>query len=184
MIDGLTDDRLVLSVMGPHAGETPEAIFSRKIRDVSVAERTFWLYRSPRARPDLVRAHAARCVIFLAPSMVGGARPTIVAARATSFSPDRSRWSPLPEEISPVTGNLRGEAYAFVFSSLCLNSTSISVDLWQYATEGGPVRFRLGASTLLATRTSTATHPARAKSRFRRVLAIGLLATPPAVWIR
>lgn len=47
---------IVLSVMGPHAGEDEGAIFARKIADIKAVFRTFWLYLSPLARPDHVQA--------------------------------------------------------------------------------------------------------------------------------
>ena len=35
----------LLSVMGPHAGETPEVIFERKINDIKNIGKTFWLIK-------------------------------------------------------------------------------------------------------------------------------------------
>lgn len=182
----VASERVVLSVMGPHAGEGEETIFSRKIEDVSRIGQTFWLCRSPAAAPsktrpffgDRERAYA----LFLAPASPKGARPTTVATRATAFSENKLLWQPLPQGISPVTGHLGGGSYAFVLSQLELCAATI--DLWRYTTRSEPVRFRLGASTLLAEVGDSSAHPARAKSRYRRVLAVAELVQPFAVWVR
>ena len=181
--EALVSDRVVLSVMGAHAGEGVDAIFSRKIADVSTCGETFWVYGSPASRPDRAQAVGCEYVLFLAPVVKNGARPTTEADAASMFSVDKKIWQPLPASLSPVTGKLRRGGYALSLSSLSL-CTDGQVDLWQYAHAEEPVRFRLGASTLPVHRQDTSTNPARAVSRFRRVLAVGKLGDPCAVWVR
>jgi hypothetical protein len=182
--DALGSVRVVLSVMGAHAGEDEGAIFSRKIADVSSTGKTFWVYGAHGARPGLVQNFGAKYVLFLAPSSRNGARPTTTSAHATEFSLNKSAWFPLPEKLSPVTGRMPG--YAFVFSRLLLCSDA-EIDLWSYAGEScdaGTIRFKLGASTVLARRKDTSWDSGRMLSRFRRVVAVGELEGPGAVWLR
>lgn len=176
-----TNDRVLLSVMGPHAGENVEKIFARKREDILVTGKTLWLCRSPAARPDRVKTFTPCPVIFLAPSTKNGARPTVSSDRAMEVSLDRTVWSPIPNDITPVTGNLSDGAYAFVLTSLVMGGGE--VDLWQFAmSDGRAVRFKLGASTLSATKTYTGDSPDRMKTRFRRVLAKGTVES--IVWVR
>ena len=181
------NSRVILSVMGAHAGEDIDTIFKRKQTDISAAGSTLWLCQSPAARPDRSQLFFDDCenpnVFFLAPATPNGARPTTSAARMLEQSADKKLWSPVSSLISPVTGKASASSYALVLSSLRTSETSI--DLWQYVDNGNePIRFRLGASTLLAKHGDSSTHPNRPKSRIRRVLAIGRLERPYAVWVR
>lgn len=186
----MTPDRLVFSVMGPHAHEDVSSIFRRKISDISIAGETLWLCRSPNARPDRTQNFFSTCedcqILFLAPTSKNGARPTSSAQPMIERSPNRIDWSPIEKTISPVTGHADRGAYAFVLTALSVYAEPTMIDLWQYAEEPGltPVRFRLGASTLLARRHATSTHELRPKTRFRQVIASGRLSKPYAVWVR
>ena len=53
--DALSDSRCVISVMGDHAGEGVAAIFRRKIADIQKVALTFWLVKSPKAKPTSVQ---------------------------------------------------------------------------------------------------------------------------------
>lgn len=172
-------DRVILSVMGAHAGEDESAIFARKMGDISSSGQTFWVYGSHSARPDRVQISGSRYVLFLSPASSNGARPTTTSVCASCFSRDKNIWAPLPT-VGPVTGKL--PSYAFVMSELSFCAEVI--DLWEYASVDSAVRFRLGASTVIANRRDTSTDPLRMRSRFRRVVAIGKLVEPFAVWVK
>ena len=45
----------IISVMGDHAGEDTNTIFDRKKADIDRKGTTFWLIRSPKARPPQVQ---------------------------------------------------------------------------------------------------------------------------------
>jgi len=180
----LVADRVFLSVMGPHAGEDSAAIFSRKIADVASVGSTLWVYGSHASRPDRAQASGSTYVLFLEAASKNGARPTTSADAASEFSVDKRRWQALPAGLGPVTGHFqRGAGYAFVLKNLSLCSDA-RIDLWQYAHGDVAVQFRLGASTLPVHRRDTSSDPFRAKSRIRRVLAVGKLDVPCAVWVR
>jgi hypothetical protein len=184
----------VLSVMGPHAGEESDAIFSRKIADIRNAGRTFWVVRSHKAKPDIIqtigsavrnRSGQPLCA-FLHPSAPGGAVPTKTSSAASAYSADRSKWQALPASITPVTGQMTPNTCALVFDQLCLQESTV-VDLWQYADffdPAQPVKIRQGASTVGVVRGNTSKHPDRMKSHLRKVMAVGRLVEPFAVWLR
>jgi hypothetical protein len=187
-------DYNLFSVMGPHAGEDSEAIFARKIADIRDAGRTFWVVRSHKATPDMiqtigssVRENSGKPLCaFLAPSSPGGAAPTKTSSAASEYSANRSEWHPLPSGITPVTGRITPTTCALVFDQLCLQ-TSVVVDLWRYAdffAPERPVRIRQGASTLGVIPGDTSMHPDRMKSHLRRIMAVGQLVEPFAVWLR
>ncbi|PTN32676.1 hypothetical protein [Desulfonatronum sp. SC1] len=189
-----TEEYSLFSVMGPHAGESSEVIFARKIADVQNVGRTFWVVRSHKAKPDMIQAVGATVCgrseeplcAFLAPSSPGGALPTKTASAAVEYSTDRRRWETMPTGITPVTGKMTPSTCALVFDQLCLLTTAV-VDLWQYADffdPESPVKIRQGASTLGVTRRDTSVHPDRMKSHFRQVMAVGRLVHPFAVWLR
>ena len=75
----LTCPQCVLSVMGDHAGEDADAIFTRKKNDITRTGKTFWLMRSPKARPAQVQGICKTIpayTIFVESATKGGARPT------------------------------------------------------------------------------------------------------------
>ena len=178
--EALAADRVVLSVMGPHAGESESAIFERKIADIETNWFTLWLYSSPASEPKLAQSFAASYALFLAPASKGTARPTTMAQKATSWSVSNKYWQPVPENMSPVTGRM--PAYALIVKAL--ETCDAAVNIWSFGAGDGPVRFALGRSTLLAHRRDTSTHPRRMLSQFRRVVAVAKLDDTCAVWVR
>lgn len=187
--EALDCSRLVVSVMGEHAGEGVNAIFTRKMTDISRTGQTFWLIKSPKARPlqvqELCRTSPAY-TIFVEPATQGGARPTSTETAARDYSVDRVSWLRLPAGIGPVTGKVDTTAAALVFDRL-ETGVSGTLDLWgygDYLTADNPLKFALGCSTVCAVRKNMATHADRMKSRYRQVLAVARLATPYGVWLR
>ena len=178
--NAIASPRVVLSVMGPHAGEGENAIFTRKRADIASCGSTLWLCCSPAARPDRTQDFRPEFVLFLDPASPRGARPTTTDTHATLLSLDRVRWESISPDLGPVTGRM-SNAYAFVLSSIELCDNTI--DLWSYAdATRAPIRFRLGASTLLAQKTDMVL--GGVASRFRRVRAVATLTHPYAVWVR
>ena len=185
----LEQPRCIVSVMGSHAGEDTHAIFARKKADVVRVGVTFWLMRSPKARPpqvaELCQASPAYA-LFVAPATHGGARPTTCEDAATEYSCDRHLWQRLPAGISPVTGKLDASAAALVFDMLATD-VSATVDLWAYGEASAvatALRFRLGCSTVCAIRADMTQHPNRMKARYRALVAVARLTYPYCVWLR
>jgi len=185
---------IVISVMGPHAGESEDEIFQRKIGDIRRLGRTFWLIKSHQAKPHMVQEICRSAkkdnlevhCIFIEASSGKGATPTKEASLAESYSADGKGWEDLPKGLSPVTGKIDRSAYALVFNQLEL-AHSKRIDLWNYANyfdQDHPIRILQGASTLCGVRTDMRNHKDRIKSNDRKVIALGKLSDPFCVWLK
>jgi hypothetical protein len=179
----------IISVMGNHAGEDVDAIFHRKATDIERTAKTFWLMRSPKARPAQVQVLCKKMptyTIFVEPAARGGARPTTREDAAKEYSDDGLVWYRLPQDISPVTGKIDTGAAALVFDMMT-TAVNGTLDLWDYGDFSDtqkPLKLILGCSTACAIRKDMAPHPERMKSRYRRIVAVARLAEPYCVWLR
>lgn len=184
---------LVISVIGPHAGESEDEIFKRKMDDIRKTGKTFWLIKSHKAKPDMVQSlckeaemHRGNSLtVFVEASSSTGARPTVTAKEAKEYSQDGVRWKGLPKGLSSVTGKIDNGTYALIFNQLKLVNDVI--DLWGYADflrQDQPIKIFLGASTICAVRKNMSSHPLAPKSHCRKVIAIGKLCEPYCVWLR
>lgn len=189
LAESLASPQCIISVMGDHAGESPDEIFQRKMIDIERVGRTFWLIKSRKSKPESV---ARLCkenqayVIFVSASAPGGARPTKTDNRASEYSVDRMMWYGLPAELSPVTGKLDTQSHALVFDALTTIRNG-SMDIWSYAdfeVPEKPVKIMLGCSTVCAIRKDMREHPERMKSRYRNVVAVARITPPFSVWVR
>jgi hypothetical protein len=172
----------ILSIIGWHAKESPEDIVRRKREDVEKVGRTVWVYQSWKARVREVQrfgsAYPNPTVYFLE----GGAFPAATAQQALQMSPDESRWESLLKGIGKVTGKLPGGG---LFIGELSAVPDREIDLWEYLEHPAlqPLRFQQGASTACVVPAQNG--PAGGmKSRKRRVVAIGRLAPPYAVFLR
>ena len=181
--------RCIISVMGDHAGEGVDEIFDRKIADIERTGKTFWLMKSPKARPAQVQEICRPIpayTIFVEPATKGGARPTTRQDAAREYSDDGKLWYRLPEGISPVTGKLDIGSAALVFDMMA-TAVSGTIDLWGYgdfSVAQKPLKFILGCSTVCAIRKDMTAHSERMKSRYRGIVAVARLAEPYCVWLR
>lgn len=176
--------------MGPHAGESEDDIFKRKIEDIDRTGLTFWLIRSYQAKPNMVQAMCKEAkndvyAIFVEASSIGGAKPTKTAESAKGYSEDRIAWKNMPEGLGPVTGRISSNAFALLFNQLQL--TDGEIDLWDYAdffSQDEPLKIYQGASTMCAVKKDMSSHANRIKSNHRRIVAVGKLCEPFCVWLK
>lgn len=179
----------VLSVIGDHAGQGADVIFKRKIADIERTGITFWLVRSPKARPPQVQEICNTIpsyTIFVESATKGGARPTTKENAAKEYSDNGILWYRLPIGLGPVTGKLDTGASALAFDMM---TTAVhgTLDLWSYGDAldaHKPLRFIMGCSTICAIRKDMKLHPERMKSRFRIIVAVARFTKPYCVWIR
>jgi hypothetical protein len=112
----------------------------------------------------------------------GSAYPATTAQAAREMSSNGSNWTPLPRGIGKVTGRLpSGGLFIGTLSPL----VNREIDLWEYLehSTSKPLRFRQGASTACVVVSQTG--PVQGmNSRTRKVVAIGRLAPPYAVYLR
>jgi hypothetical protein len=194
-MNNILQEKLVLiSVMGPHAGEDEVEIFKRKINDIGKVGKTFWLVKSHQAKPDTVQKICKEAkadgknvfCFFVRSSSRGGATPTKTSDSAELYSDDRVKWNELPAGLSPVTGKIDSGAYALIFDELQLNMGTLN--LWNYAdfrNQSKPIKIMQGGSTLCAVKKEVnCPQEERIKSRYRDIVAVGKLAEPYGVWLK
>ncbi len=145
---------LVVSVIGPHANESVDAIFKRKMDDVRSIGQTLWLVTSSKVNPLDVQAmcqlSSIGYVVFVESS--GAPRPTTTGTAASRYSADHRIWQRLPSGLSPVTGKLGRSAKAFIFDSLELCQGE-PFDMWAYGEQpdgNTPLNTKIGQSTVCA----------------------------------
>jgi hypothetical protein len=193
MLDLRSIEYLVISVLGPHAGESEAEILKRKIQDINNAGITFWLMKSRQAKPNMVQELYLKAksenkfsyCVFVKASSKRAAIPTKTAIAASSYSKDKINWEDLPHGLSPITGKLDSNAYALTFDSMQIADDVI--DLWQYANFFDikkPVRIIQGASTICAVRKDMRYREDMIKSRYRGVVAFAQLCKPGCVYLR
>jgi hypothetical protein len=187
--EALACPQCIVSVMGDHAGEDADEIFDRKKADIERIGKTFWLMRSPKARPAQVQGICKTIpayTIFVEPATKGGARPTTKKDVAKECSDDGVLWHRLPKGLGLVTGKLDNGATALIFD-IITTDVSGTLDLWDYGELSDihkPLRFILGCSTVCAVRRDIKSHPEKMKSRYRGIVAVARLVAPYGVWIR
>ena len=143
MDEALQSHSCVISVMGAHANEGSETIFGRKMQDIDKTGTTYWLMRSPKARPPEVQdicKTTTSYVIFIEPASKGGARPTTTEDAASQFSPDRRSWKALPPGIG------RGRSRSVRRAALALSPGNLILPP-RHSYSTGWRRFHQGRST-------------------------------------
>ncbi len=195
VMKALASPYVILSVMGPHAGEDEHTIYARKMKEIEDEGFSLWVHSSNSARPEAVKRLCRRAedagetpyCIFIAPSSPGGAQPTSQDRRAAEYSGDRIHWQLVPAGINP-TGNIGSpRTVALVLKELRTVEGHTDIDLWDYSVfemPGKAVRIAQGASTLCAEKAPSTQDVRRIKSHIRRVTAIGSLVEPYSVWLR
>ena len=181
--DILNNNKLIISVMGPHADESTEYIFERKNEEIKNTGKSFWFTGSYTAKPEIIREFCGNediYCIFISPSSKGGAKDTKNKIKAKEYSEDNKIWKLIPEGII-VTGKI-GIGGALVFNEYSIiEDQEIIIDLWQYLlTSGNPFRTKIGASTICCIKK----YNEGMKSRYRNIIAVGRLTYPFAVWLR
>ncbi len=193
--EALASPYVILSVMGPHAGEDEATIYARKMKEIEDEGFSLWVHGSNSARPEPVKRLCRRAedagetpyCIFIEPSSPGGAQPTANDRRAAEYSGDKINWQRVPAGISP-TGNIGGSrTVAMVFDGLWPVDRHAQVDLWNYSvfeSPGKALRVAQGASSICSEKIPSAQDERKIKSHIRRVTAIGRFCKPYSVWLR
>jgi len=177
-------DKVILSVMGPHAGESEDFIFNRKVEEIKREGYTFWVHHSVSADPITVRSFIWGCnnpiILFLAPSAKGGAKDTKSLNYATKYSLDKINWLEVPKDIK-ASGVNKG-AYAFVIKNIELNPLIKEVDLSKYTVSdwNEEPRFMQGRGSLCC----KINNFPRVKTRIRKVVASAVLCNPYSVYLK
>ena len=134
--EALNAQAVILSQMGPHAGEDERQIFARKIDDIRSAGETFWLHGSSYGMPNhvqqFVKSSAAPYVLFITPSgRADDMRDPKDPYVCSEYSHDKHIWRALPQTITPVTGSKQPPKIRFGAGQSRVVSTQIASGTYQ-----------------------------------------------------
>ena len=186
---------VIISVIGPHAGEPLNQIFSRKMTDVKKAGKTFWVISSNKASLELIHQMKTNALkenkdifcIFIEPSQKGGSQDTKQSEQAKEYSEDKKIWQSFDEKISPITGKITTNSYAMVFDELSLVETESKLNLWNYAdfdNQNEPIKLNQYRSTFCGIQKDMSNNTNHMKKQFRKIVAVAKLHDVGAVWLR
>lgn len=189
-IDNILNNKfIIISVMGEHAGESVDKIFSRKQQEIIDTGKSFWLIRSNIAKTETIQK-IGKCAseenidlfcIFIEASTKKGAMPTINDEMAQEYSNDKIEWKQIPNGIK-VTGDITKNSTGIVFGSLdVFKNLQKEIDLWNYSyfLNNSPTQLKIGASTICCIKN----YCIGMKSHKRKILAVGKLVEPYAVFL-
>ena len=186
----MNTEKRIFTIVGPHAGQTENSIFDRKIKDIEKVGETFWVikkisYKSLEEVQGFCENGKVK-IYFISPSIKGAAKDTKNTSENNEYSKDGECWEKIPEEISKVTGS----GYAFILSKLDLK-TDEKINIYDYAEESHePVEFSNRNSTICVIKKDTSNHPKRmhknssGTKNIRTVWAVGTLKCPYYVKVR
>lgn len=183
-------EQCVISVLGVHAGEGVDSIFSRKLMDIEHVGRTYWLIHARQARVQMVQElgqsvnrDSVKCY-FIEGSSKKAARPTTTEDAARKFSQNGIDWKDFNTNVGPVTGKITNAATALVLSDIQFSDSYLN--LWDFSIFGDPasaIKFSLGNSSVCAIRKDSSNLETRMRSNMRRVVAVATLTDPYAVYV-
>ncbi len=184
---------VVISVIGPHAGDSEEEILDKKGKEIKDIGKSFWLHKSYNAKPNIVQDFCEKALkersipvcIFIKASSENGARPTKQDDKMREFSLDKKCWEKIPLRII-VTGSSKN-AFIMIFNKLDIIKKEQYLNLLDYSlfkSPGKAVRMGRGASTVCCVKESSNDDPNKMKSNRRKIVAIGEFFHPFTAWVR
>lgn len=181
----INDEKMIVSVIGPHAGGGVEDIIKRKSNDIEMSGKTFWLVNSFHISPVVIQKFCENNSIycyFISPVVKGGARNTIINDEALYYSTDLVEWNRF-KNVGPVTGKIIKSTSVLVFDQLEKYEGLLNLKEYSYSKDciNDPV-IRLGASTLALERKSNLEFSNEIK--YRKVVYRARLVEPYCVFVK
>jgi hypothetical protein len=161
---------VIFSLVGPHAGQSLQEIFERKIKDCETVNETFWVYRSHRCTKSLFDAHKPSEVWFISASKPGAAKQTKSSTLAQQFFKN-NQWFDFNKDLSPVTGRIHSKSTAFQLTNLRLTNEVIDFNDYTDIVTTKPLRFSQFCSTTIGTLSKNKSE----ESRLRTICAKALI---------
>ncbi|HPA20718.1 MAG TPA: hypothetical protein PLU30_23420 [Verrucomicrobiae bacterium] len=198
----MPDRRSRIRTPRAYAGETPQQILRRKIRDIALFSRdprlraqipgVPWRLQSSAVTPDRLRrlfGHEPAYVIFVGspgardPHPGSGQRRGLRTAhgqRVQWQDPSSGSWKNVPR---PLQVGSYGRALLLLALERPEKPRVIDLGLYRNAPGTGPIKFSNFCSTQCGTRTNRP-HPGAMKSSVREVVAVGRIVRPHSVELR
>jgi len=189
---------LILQVMGPNAGESPQKIFVRKIIDTDPLgefKMTYWYARTGLTVQQVRRmaavadqGKAALELVIVSQELNQPWKdppPSGTHKTASQYSEDSLVWKDLPVGLSPVTGYNLSSGVALVLETITILKPTETIDLNEYSqfeTSGEPIIYLQTLAYFGAVPTKAAKDGM--KSHKRDLIAVARLKQPYAVFVR
>jgi hypothetical protein len=154
---------IVFSLVGPHAGQSLEEIFERKIKDCKTLNETFWVFQSSRCTKSLFSTHNPFEILFISASNPGAAKQTKSSTIAQQFFKD-NQWFDFNKDLSPVTGRIHSKSTAFQLTNLRLANEEIDFNNYTDIITNKSLRFSQFCSTTIGTITENKTEESRLRT--------------------
>lgn len=188
-------DYVFISVMGPHANETPEEIYEKKNEDLKRFGESFWVSGVDEQFITECKRKLKGKVgyLILVESSGDGksAADTKGSEPATKYSENRVNWKEI--NVPNVTGNMHKDGTpAYYFDKIELYeereapiNLSYNINLNYYSEDGKKeaIKFRQGRSNVFAKK-NTAKLSGGMNSHERKIVAVLRLKYPYVVWVK
>ena len=197
--EALLSKKCLISVMGPHANESTDEIFTRKIDDIKKIGWTLWLIRSRGARVGVVQEFFTRWepqfILFITPSTPNGAKQTSTEHLVRRYSNNYKNWEDLPQGMGKVTGSIDkltcglviDELMYFGRNNLAFGDNNLNINLQQYFEYKNPgisIRFMQGNSMLCSIKATPSILVRGMLNINRKIVGVGRLRFPFSVWLQ
>jgi hypothetical protein len=184
----ITPKKAIISIVGVHAGCSPEDIFKGKAEDTGRLGYCFWALRSNKCRPNIIHTlgdEPIMCVFVSAAgaskkNKFGNSKPAMTRDIAYQYSTDKNIWLDMPGGMSEVTGKLSdGWGYAFVLENLKMVDEQFNLGRYVEHPSAQKIRMCPWCSSVCATLSSQTE-----SDSIRKVFATADLAREKCVWLR
>lgn len=174
-----THKNIIISVIGPHAGESLDEIFARKIKDIEKCGYTFWISKSRAINPDIIAKFQRENnfeelnILFIKTANNSQGIDTKISEEAEVYE-EKGLWKDIDKRLSPLTGRL--PSLAFKFDRISIIDEKRKIDLGEYEeVDGGNIQIFMGKSTICVRKSK---EKRDMKNGNREIVAFARLASP------
>ena len=176
-----------ISVMGPHANETENDIYTKKLNNIKICGKSFWVSRIFKKYIEESRRKLNRETGYLILVESKSATDTKEAQTATKYSENQKIWEDIDYQLNDVTGYFyKNGATAYYFDKIELCNKPIKIDLNDYVEAKDylkAIKFWLGHTNVFAKKSNIKMHKGM-KSHERKIVAVLRLKYPYVVWVK
>ena len=175
---------IIISVIGPHAGEDLSTIFERKIKDITTCGYTYWICKSRVISPEIISSFQNEnkndlYMIFIKTSTNSQGKDTLNSESATQVK-EKNGWQEIDPKLSPVTGKM--PTNGFKFDKICVLDQKSKIDLKNYCEwdmdinkRNNSIKIMMGKSTICVQKSE---NKQEMKNGEREIVAYAKLADP------
>jgi hypothetical protein len=177
---------IIISVIGPHAGEDLPTIFQRKIADIKVCGYTYWICKSRVISSEIIRSFLPQnkndlYIIFIKTATNSQGKDTLKSEAAIAVK-ETDVWEQIDNRLTPITGKMPAFGFKFESISVVKEGEKFKINLENYGEwdlepnkRGQPVKIMMGKSTICVSKSNKKNEM---KNGVREIVAFAKLADP------